>query len=265
MKKKILNMVKKKIDISIILIVIISLLIFQKFSFFKNVYLITKKNLYERQISVTYDFCSNNSSGYVFYIKNKFKLQKRPLIINYGVEPKQDWIFKKSNIKDLSENIILLNYSTNIVYNFKKAKNFDYWISYDIATPNTTKGAKLIEFIGKYEKNNKNQEISFYKKEIAVIPDVENIKFNLSKNLDNYYKLGKIKFRFNDLSDKHTLNSNNINFDDHDSLKVLKLDKTFDDTKISKIKLYLNDNIDLSEYFILDNYKNKCLYISKND
>ena len=116
-------MVKKKIDISIILIVIISLLIFQKFSFFKNVYLITKKNLYERQINVTYDFCSNNSSGYVFYIKNKFNLQKRPLIINYGVEPKQDWIFKKSNIKDLSENIILLNYSTNIVYNFKKAKN----------------------------------------------------------------------------------------------------------------------------------------------
>ena len=42
-----------------------------------------------------------------FILKNKFKLQKRPLIINYGVEPKQDWIFKKSNIKDLSENIIL--------------------------------------------------------------------------------------------------------------------------------------------------------------
>ncbi len=265
MKKKITQKIINKTDISIVLIVILSLIILQKFNFFKNVYLITKKNLDDRQINISYDFCSNNASGYVFYIKNKFNLKKRPLIINYGIEPKQDWIFKKNNIIDLSEKIILLNYSNNIIYNFKKDKNFDYWISYDMATPNTTNGAKSIEFIGNYKKTDNIQKVSFYKREIAVISDVENIKFNLSKNLNNYYKMGEINFKFNDQTDKHLLNRNNINFDDHDSLKFLTLDKSFDDTEIRKIKLYLNNKIDLSEYLILDNFKNKCLFISKND
>ena len=72
MKKKITQKIINKTDISIVLIVILSLIILQKFNFFKNVYLITKKNLDDRQINISYDFCSNNASGYVFYIKNKW-------------------------------------------------------------------------------------------------------------------------------------------------------------------------------------------------
>ena len=68
-----------------------------------------------------------------------------------------------------------------------------------------------IEFIGNYKKTDNIQKVSFYKREIAVISDVENIKFNLSKNLNNYYKMGEINFKFNDQTDKHLLNHPNKN------------------------------------------------------
>ena len=61
LKQKIIN----KTDISIVLIVILSLIILQKFNFFKNVYLITKKNLDDRQINISYDFCSNKNDNII--------------------------------------------------------------------------------------------------------------------------------------------------------------------------------------------------------
>ena len=87
------------------LILILLLIIFKDFNFFKNTYIITQKNLDERYQKIAFDFVKTNSSGYVFYIKEKFTLKQKPLIINYNVEPEQNWIFHKDNINKISKTL----------------------------------------------------------------------------------------------------------------------------------------------------------------
>ena len=65
-----------------------------------------------------------------------------------------------------------------------------------MATPNTTLGASHLEFVGDYDDNdNKNFKIEFYKKEIAVLKDVDKLKFTIDKDLDTYSELGKINLK----------------------------------------------------------------------
>ena len=135
-----------------------------------------------------------------------------------------------------------------------------------MATPNTTFGASHLEFVGDYnDNNNKNFKIEFYKKEIAVLKDVDKLKFTIDKDLDSYSELGKINFKINKNKNKNKLIENKINFNDHDSIKIIKLDNDFDDQKIDTIKLFLKEKINFSKYKILDNYNNKCMYLSYNE
>lgn len=258
--------INKLLKLEFFILFILTIILIKNLNFFKNTYLIFNKNLIDRYQKVAFDFCENNSSGYIFYIKEKFKLQDKPQIINYNIEPEQNWIFHKDNIFKKSKNIILLNYIQNITYNFKKNYETGLWVSYDMATPNTTFGASHLEFVGDYyDNNNKNFKIEFYKKEIAVLKDVDKLKFTVDKDLDSYSELGKISFRINKNQNKHRLIENKINFNDHDSIKIIKLDDDFDDQKIDTIKLFLKEKINLSKYKILDNYNNKCMYLSYNE
>lgn len=260
-----MNLKKKIFKFNILILFLLILMIAKYSNFFKNTYIITQKNLDERYEKIAFDFCQNNSSGYIFYIKKKFALKEKPLIINYHIEPQQNWIFHKDNIYKMSDDIILVNYVDRISYNFKKNEETGLWVSYDMATPNTTLGASHLIFNGEYKKNlNEKFEIEFYKKEIAVLNDVEKIKFEISDKLKTYSELGKINFTINKNKNHHKLDKNLINFDDHDSLKIIKLDENFDDTNIDKIELVLNEKIDFENYSILDNYKNKCMYLSYN-
>ena len=61
-------------------------------------YDVTTKNHESRQQEV-YDFCEFFGTGYVIYIKNKFKLNSPPKIKNFKRSPKQYWIFSKHNTK----------------------------------------------------------------------------------------------------------------------------------------------------------------------
>ena len=105
----------------------------------------------------------------------------------------------------------------------------------------------------------------FYKKEIAVLEGVDKLKFEFEKNIKNYSKLGASTFGPLKKNQLYVLGKNNINFDDHDSLKFIKFDNNFDDNSITEVRLYLGNKIELSKYKILDNYKNKCFLIKKND
>lgn len=260
-----MKLLKKLINIQNFLITIFLIILIQKFEFFKNTYLLTQKTINERYQKVAFDFCKNNSSGYIFYIKEKFKLKEKPLIINYNIEPDQNWIFKKDNITKESKDIILLNYLGEISYSFKKHKETGYWISYDMTTPNTTLGANYIKYIGDSSSNNKDYKISFFKKEIAVLNDVESLKFIIDKDLKDYSKLGDINFKLDNNKNLFLLDNNKINFNDHDSVKLIKLDKNFDDSNIGLLDLYLKESIDFSKYKILDNFKNKCMYLVYNN
>ena len=112
--------INKLLKLEFFILFILTIILIKNLNFFKNTYLIFNKNLIDRYQKVAFDFCENNSSGYIFYIKEKFKLQDKPQIINYNIEPEQNWIFHKDNIFKKSKNVILLNYIQNITYNFKK-------------------------------------------------------------------------------------------------------------------------------------------------
>lgn len=257
--------IKSLINLNLIIILILLIILFKNLNFFKSSYFLLNNNIKERQKNFAYDFCENNSSGYIFYLIDKFKLNEKPLIVNYNIEPSQDWIFKKKNIYKKSNKIIVLNYKKSQTYIFKKHKKFNYWVSYDMATPNTTKGGKYLEFIGKKINFNKEYKVNFYKQEIAVLTDVNKLKFNFKENINNYLKLGSLSFGLFKKKHLYILNKNNINFDDHDSLKFIKFENSFDDKNITEVRLHLNDKIDLSKFNILDNYENKCFLIEKYD
>ena len=75
--------------------------------------------------------------------------------------------------------------------------------------------------------------------------------------------LGSVTFGLLKEGEKYILSKNNINFDDHDSIKFIKFNNSFDDSSITEVRLHLHDNIDLSKFKILDNHNNECFLIQK--
>ena len=121
-------MIIKKINILFFLIFILFFILFKKTDLFKNTYNIINKSHDIRQQTAN-DFCSLFGSGYIFYIKEKFKLKKSPIIINSFNElrrsVKQDWIFP-NNYKMVDENkVIIINFSEKIQFELNKYKTLD--------------------------------------------------------------------------------------------------------------------------------------------
>ena len=83
---------KKNIP-TLLLIFALLVILLKNTNFFENSYYIINKNYDLRLQQNAYDFCQNTGSGYVFKIKNKFKLKKIPQIKNYNTSPNQYWIF----------------------------------------------------------------------------------------------------------------------------------------------------------------------------
>ena len=81
--------------------------------FFKNSYYIVNKNYDLRLQQNAYDFCENSGTGFIFKIKNKYKLTKIPQIKNYNTSPKQDWIFQNYSELNYKNLIVLFNLDQN--------------------------------------------------------------------------------------------------------------------------------------------------------
>ena len=118
-------MLTKKFNILFFLILILFFILFKNTDFFKNTYNIINKNHDIRQQTAN-DFCGLLGSGYIFYIKEKFKLKKSPIIINSSVRyVKQNWIFP-NNYKMVDENkVIIINLSEKIKFELNKYKTLD--------------------------------------------------------------------------------------------------------------------------------------------
>ena len=115
-------MITKKNFTSFFLILVLILIIGKNTNFFKNFYNVGSNNHDLRQQNAN-DFCGSFGSGYVFYIKKKFKLKKSPVIKNSAVE--QYWIFSNS-YKILDKNkLIILNNKKKISNNFSEFKVVD--------------------------------------------------------------------------------------------------------------------------------------------
>ena len=101
-------------------------IILMKNNFFKNSYFIITKNFDER-FYLAYKknqfsgYCSKESHGYVRFIKDKFSVVLPPKIINFSEKRMKlpYWIFSSNKNKVNHDQIILLNFQSNINFDFK--------------------------------------------------------------------------------------------------------------------------------------------------
>ena len=114
----------KKNNIQIFLIISLMLIILMKIDFFKKTFFIINKPYNERFIDAYNKnqfsgFCTKESHGYVYFIKNKYQLIYPPKIINLSQRRMKlpYWIFGKNKRKIQNNKIILLNYNSNKNFN----------------------------------------------------------------------------------------------------------------------------------------------------
>ena len=124
--------IKIKKNYELIILIFLLLILISKIDFLKKTYLIISKNYNDRfidnysNLNQFSGFCTKESHGYIFYIKNKFNLNKPPQIINLDKKRRKIpvWIFKQNyNFQNINE-IILVNYN-NKDFNFKNYKVID--------------------------------------------------------------------------------------------------------------------------------------------
>ena len=200
---------------------------------------------YEDRISKVSGFCSGDSTGYLMYLKKKFKFKFNPQVINYqNSSPRSNWPIYDTRLKDNFNYKILLNYPDELFLKFKPKEN--YFFSKD--TSKYAAGLLGIVFDLKAKNINLNSEITIYRKnygsekkeiiyknlfnQLILDDELINIDFN-TKKINNIYKPIMIEIENLDKNKIHLINS---------------------------IKLILKKEFDLKDFKILDSYKN-CYYI----
>ena len=84
----------------IIILLLITIFFGIKTNFFKNISELVQYDYNERLIN-NYGFCSNESIGYLKYLKKKYNITDNPQIINYAQAPNVTWsIINTQNINN---------------------------------------------------------------------------------------------------------------------------------------------------------------------
>jgi hypothetical protein len=111
----------------LLLVLILLLFLAQYTNFYKNLKNIYLNN-YEKRIPNIYGFCDRSSLGFLLYIKEKYKLEKYPEIVNYKISPSSKWVLDldgKNKSKEDSKYLFILNYQQDLKINLPLVrKNF---------------------------------------------------------------------------------------------------------------------------------------------
>tara|TARA_X000000950_G_scaffold260469_1_gene329856 strand:- start:413 stop:847 length:435 start_codon:yes stop_codon:yes gene_type:complete len=102
------NLKKKKLLTYSIGLIILLIILYQ-ISFFKKVYFLITRD-YDSRLYNTYEYCGQESVGYLINLKKKFNINYKIPIINYGNSPNSSWYFYDLKIKETNR-VIFLNYS----------------------------------------------------------------------------------------------------------------------------------------------------------
>ena len=197
---------------------------------------------FESRISDSSGYCSNDSVGYLRYLKKKYNFNFNPLVVNYEDHvPDSNWAIYDTRLKDDDNHIILLNYRDKLFLKFEPAgQNF-----YSKNTVKFSSGVSEIYFDLNVQSINFNSNIIIYRKDYGseekkiifskffnnTIKDKESIKINYkTKKINNIYKPTFLEF-------------NNLYND-----------------KINSITLFLKHEFDLNNFQIIDNYDD-CYYV----
>ena len=233
----------KIISLKNLIFILIIIVIFHSFNSAKNAYLIIKNDHNQRLVN-SYEFCKNESIGFLNYIKEKYKINNYITIKNFFISPDPSWFFLNSRLNKIDSNkTILLGYNENQKINFKNKEG--YHLSEDI----------------KYLK--KIKKISFN----VVKKSEEKLSFTIYQN---FYGENKYIFKSDLIDLKIGKNIIDLDLDVLDSYNnskiIIKFGKV-DTNKnfiINEVNLFITDEIDLSNSIIVEKYKN-CYLISKND
>ena len=230
----------KKIFCSLLISFLILIFIYNQ-NLFRKFYNVLDIN-YEDRISKASGFCSDESIGYLNYIKKKFNFNFNPMVINYEDSvPDSNWSIYDVNLKNDSEHKILLNYPEELSLKFYSHKNNFY-------TKDTVKyaeGISEIYFDLKVPSLYFNSNLMIYRKD-----------FGTNKKEIIYNKPFKelVKNKQKITLPKNIIKINNI-------YKPIFLEiKNLEKDKINNIKVVLKNQFDLNKFEILDSYGN-CYYI----
>ena len=231
----------KIISLKNLIFILIIIVIFHSFNSAKNAYLIIKNDHNQRLVN-SYEFCKNESIGFLNYIKEKYKINNNIIIKNFFISPDPSWFFLNSRLNKIDSNkTILLGYNENQKINFKNKEG--YYLSEDI------KYLKKIKKISFNVVKKSEQKISFtiyqnfygenkyiFKSDLIDLKVGKNI-IDLDLDVLNSYNNSKIIIKFGNVS----TNKNFI---------------------INEVNLFITDEVDLSNSIIIEKYKN-CYLISK--
>jgi hypothetical protein len=236
----------KKSQLLVLLILIIVCAI--NTNFFRNLADVTLFK-YDNRIVKTYGFCSDESIGYLFYLKKKYKINDNPKIINYIHTPNVNWaIINTKIINENSKKIILLNYPgpefkinlIKISNNLFQLKDF-YFLSDKFDQINS------LEILN----NSKDLKKINWKLDVLTIDESEDEKIIGQFNIENFLD-EKLIFALDILNENLNLNKKKLYF------KI----KSKDFVKIEDLKIHLNvKNKYILEKFQIIDQINNCYYV----
>jgi len=229
-----------------IILLIFTILIINNFNFFKNYYLIINRD-FETRLNKVYDFCDNESVGFLFYIKNKYKIKNTISIKNFKVSPDPSWVFYNSAKSQIDKNgLILLNYKDESELNFVNINKNKFKAEF---LPSNIDGIKKILFESKENLNNNL------------------IYFTIFYKFDDYTKVifkDKIKI---DANNEYLIDLNDKNLNIRNGNLYIELENisgiSDSETKIDSIKFYNKIRFNLKEFKIIEKISN-CYYLKKN-
>lgn len=232
---------KIKKNIGILIVGFLVLIFISNHNLFRKFYNIINSD-YESRISKTSGYCSDDSLGYLRYLKKKYNFNFNPTVINYEDSvPDSNWAIYDTRLKDDNTQKILLNYPNKLFLKFKpSAENF-----YSKNTVKYANGISEIYFDLKVESINLSSDLTVYRKNFG-INEKEIIYSNFFDQVIKNNESIKI--------DYDTKKINNVYKPTF--LEIKNLNKK----KINSITLVLKNEFDLNNLQILDNYQN-CYYV----
>ena len=205
---------------------------------------------FDDRIVKKYGFCSNESIGYLLYLKKKYEIKNNPKIINYEHTPNVNWaIINTKNINKSSNKLILLNYpGSELKINLKKINNSLFELS-DAYFFSKDKFSK-IESIEILNNSNNFKKIN-WKLDLLTIDKYGNKKIVKGLNIKNILT-ERLKIKLDVLNKNLNLNEKKL---------LLKI-KNKNSTQIENLQIYLilKNKYILEDFQIIDKINN-CYYV----